>query len=100
DRASSRCGPGWKSANGYGRDFAIVRSEQRDGRSCQEMDVQAGKSKHSRCHEIFASMSCPVCSNPATAPALTGTDFLFETTSRIFTLHSCSCCETLFLDPM
>ena len=45
-------------------------------------------------------MSCPVCLNPATGPALTGTDFLFETTSRIFTLHACSCCHTLFLNPM
>ena len=45
-------------------------------------------------------MSCPVCWNPATGPALTGTDFLFETTSKIFTLHSCPRCQTLFLDPM
>ncbi len=45
-------------------------------------------------------MSCPVCLNPATGPGLTGTDFLFETTSKIFTLHLCSCCQTLFLDPM
>src|SRR5205823_366224 len=49
---------------------------------------------------IFASMSCPVCSNPVTAPALSGTDFLFETTARTFTLHSCSSCCCLFLDPM
>jgi len=45
-------------------------------------------------------MSCPVCLNPATGPALTGTDLLFESTSRTFTLHSCSSCRTLFLDPM
>ena len=45
-------------------------------------------------------MSCPVCLNPATGPALNGTDFLFETTSKTFTLHSCSYCRTLFLDPM
>ncbi|HSU87558.1 MAG TPA: class I SAM-dependent methyltransferase [Terriglobia bacterium] len=45
-------------------------------------------------------MSCPVCLNPVTAPALTGTDFLFESTSKVFTLHSCSSCRSLFLDPM
>ena len=45
-------------------------------------------------------MSCPVCLNPATGPAFTGTDLLFESTSRKFTLHSCSSCRTLFLDPM
>jgi 2-polyprenyl-3-methyl-5-hydroxy-6-metoxy-1,4-benzoquinol methylase len=38
--------------------------------------------------------------NPGTVPALTGTDFLFETTSKTFTLHSCSSCRCLFLDPM
>src|SRR2546422_5270129 len=45
-------------------------------------------------------MSCPVCLNPVTVPALSGTDFLFETTARTFTLHSCSSCRCLFLDPM
>ena len=45
-------------------------------------------------------MSCPVCLNPMTVPALSGTDFLFETTARTFTLHSCSSCRSLFLDPM
>ena len=45
-------------------------------------------------------MNCPVCLNPATAPALTGTDFLFETTSRTFTLNACSACRCLFLNPM
>jgi 2-polyprenyl-3-methyl-5-hydroxy-6-metoxy-1,4-benzoquinol methylase len=45
-------------------------------------------------------MSCPVCLNPVTVPALTGTDFLFETTSKTFTLHLCSSCRCLFLDPM
>jgi len=45
-------------------------------------------------------MSCPLGLNPATVPAFTGTDFLFETTSRIFTLNSCPACRCLFLNPM
>src|SRR5262245_19413565 len=45
-------------------------------------------------------MNCPVCLNSATAPALSGTDLLFETTSRTFTLDSCSICRCLFLNPM
>jgi 2-polyprenyl-3-methyl-5-hydroxy-6-metoxy-1,4-benzoquinol methylase len=45
-------------------------------------------------------MSCPVCLNAATAPALSGTDILFETTSKTFTLDSCSACHCLFLNPM
>ena len=44
-------------------------------------------------------MNCPVCLNPATAPAITGTDLLFETTSRTFTLDSCPACRCLFLNP-
>ena len=45
-------------------------------------------------------MSCPVCLNPVTAPALVGTDFLFESTSKTFTLYSCEACRCLFLYPM
>ena len=45
-------------------------------------------------------MNCPVCLNPATVPAFTGTDFLFETTSRTFTLDSCAACRCLFLNPL
>jgi SAM-dependent methyltransferase len=45
-------------------------------------------------------MRCPVCSSPSTAPAFTGSDLLFETTSKTFTLDSCSVCRCLFLDPM
>jgi SAM-dependent methyltransferase len=45
-------------------------------------------------------MKCPVCSSPSTAPALTGTDLLFETTSRTFTLDSCAACRCLFMNPM
>src|SRR5881296_4250818 len=45
-------------------------------------------------------MSCPVCLNPVTAPALVGTDFLFESTSKTFTLYSCDACHCLFLHPM
>lgn len=45
-------------------------------------------------------MTCPVCLNSATAPALTGTDLLFETTSKTFTLNSCASCHCLFLNPM
>jgi 2-polyprenyl-3-methyl-5-hydroxy-6-metoxy-1,4-benzoquinol methylase len=45
-------------------------------------------------------MSCPVCLNAFTQPALTGSDWLFESTTKMFTLHSCASCHCLFLDPM
>jgi 2-polyprenyl-3-methyl-5-hydroxy-6-metoxy-1,4-benzoquinol methylase len=45
-------------------------------------------------------MNCPVCLNAVTVPALRGTDLLFETTSKTFTLDSCSACRCLFLNPM
>jgi 2-polyprenyl-3-methyl-5-hydroxy-6-metoxy-1,4-benzoquinol methylase len=45
-------------------------------------------------------MNCPVCLNTATVAALRGTDLLFETTSKIFTLDSCRACRCLFLNPM
>jgi 2-polyprenyl-3-methyl-5-hydroxy-6-metoxy-1,4-benzoquinol methylase len=45
-------------------------------------------------------MRCPVCLNPTTAPVLTGTDLLFETTSQTFTLNSCASCRCLFLNPL
>src|ERR1051326_1845172 len=45
-------------------------------------------------------MSCPVCSNPVTAPALTGSDLLFESSSKTFTLDACAACRCLFLNPM
>jgi 2-polyprenyl-3-methyl-5-hydroxy-6-metoxy-1,4-benzoquinol methylase len=45
-------------------------------------------------------MACPVCLNPKTIPALRGTDFLFETTSKTFRLDSCGACRCLFLNPM
>lgn len=45
-------------------------------------------------------MNCPVCLNPRTAPALTGSDLLFETTQKTFTLDSCPACRCLFLNPM
>ena len=45
-------------------------------------------------------MSCPVCLNPVTTPALTGSDLLFESTSKTFTLNLCSSCRCLFLNPM
>src|ERR1043166_7045546 len=45
-------------------------------------------------------MSCPVCLNPTTIPAFSGTDFFFQTTSKIFTLNSCQSCRCLFLNPM
>jgi SAM-dependent methyltransferase len=64
------------------------------------MVVQTRKPQYSRDPEIFAAMSCPVCLNAMTDPALTGTDLLFESTSRTFTLRSCPSCRTLFLDPM
>ena len=45
-------------------------------------------------------MRCPVCLNLASAPALTGSDLLFETTAKTFTLHLCASCRCLFLNPM
>lgn len=45
-------------------------------------------------------MSCPVCLNPVTRPALTGSDLLFESTDKTFTLHACAACGCLFLNPM
>src|SRR5258705_9614136 len=45
-------------------------------------------------------MSCPVCLNPVSTPALTGTDLLFESTRKEFTLHSCPSCRCLFMNPM
>jgi 2-polyprenyl-3-methyl-5-hydroxy-6-metoxy-1,4-benzoquinol methylase len=45
-------------------------------------------------------MSCPVCLNAFTEPALTGRDWLFESTTKTFTLHSCNSCHCLFLHPM
>jgi 2-polyprenyl-3-methyl-5-hydroxy-6-metoxy-1,4-benzoquinol methylase len=44
-------------------------------------------------------MNCPVCLHPASAPALTGADILFETSSRPFKLSACAACHSLFLDP-
>ena len=46
------------------------------------------------------SVSCPVCLATSTAYFGTGTDFLFETTDELFSLHSCGDCRCLFLDPM
>jgi 2-polyprenyl-3-methyl-5-hydroxy-6-metoxy-1,4-benzoquinol methylase len=45
-------------------------------------------------------MTCPVCLNPATSPSLTGSDLLFESTTKTFTLNACSSCRCLFLNPM
>ena len=45
-------------------------------------------------------MNCPLCLNPSTVPALTGTDFLFEATAKSFSLNSCPRCRCLFLNPM
>jgi 2-polyprenyl-3-methyl-5-hydroxy-6-metoxy-1,4-benzoquinol methylase len=45
-------------------------------------------------------MTCPVCLNPVTEPALTGSDWLFESTTKSYTLNSCTSCQCLFLDPM
>lgn len=44
-------------------------------------------------------MNCPICLNPATARAFTGSDNLFETTTRKFDLSVCSKCDCLFLNP-
>jgi 2-polyprenyl-3-methyl-5-hydroxy-6-metoxy-1,4-benzoquinol methylase len=45
-------------------------------------------------------MSCPVCLSPVTTPALSGSDLLFESTEKSFTLHACPSCRCLFLNPM
>jgi 2-polyprenyl-3-methyl-5-hydroxy-6-metoxy-1,4-benzoquinol methylase len=45
-------------------------------------------------------MSCPVCLHPVTAPALTGSDLLFEATEKTFNLDVCASCRCLFLNPM
>jgi 2-polyprenyl-3-methyl-5-hydroxy-6-metoxy-1,4-benzoquinol methylase len=45
-------------------------------------------------------MTCPVCLNANTRPALAGNDWLFESTSKSFTLDSCPSCRCLFLNPM
>lgn len=44
-------------------------------------------------------MNCPVCLSASTSPAFTGTDFLFETTTRVFHLDECAVCRCLFLNP-
>jgi 2-polyprenyl-3-methyl-5-hydroxy-6-metoxy-1,4-benzoquinol methylase len=46
------------------------------------------------------NIPCPVCLNPATEPSLTGTDVLFESSPKTFTLNACSSCRCLFLNPM
>ncbi len=64
------------------------------------MVVQAWEPDNQVDHRLRASMNCPVCLSPSTLPALSGRDFLFETTSKTFTLSSCAACRCLFLDPM
>src|SRR5438067_9764477 len=44
-------------------------------------------------------MSCPICLNAETAPALSGTDTLFGTTGKRFTLDACAYCGCLFINP-
>jgi 2-polyprenyl-3-methyl-5-hydroxy-6-metoxy-1,4-benzoquinol methylase len=44
-------------------------------------------------------MNCPVCLSPSTAPAFTGSDILFETTTKQFQLQLCAACRCLFLNP-
>src|ERR1043165_1660584 len=44
---------------------------------------------------------CPVCLNSSTDFAnLSGSDVLFETTSKVFSLSSCPECHCLFIDPL
>ena len=45
-------------------------------------------------------MQCPVCMATRTAFFGRGTDVLFETTERNFTLRRCGDCQCLFLEPM
>jgi SAM-dependent methyltransferase len=45
-------------------------------------------------------MNCPVCLDPASAPALIGTDYFFQVTPRTFHLSRCTACDSLFLDPL
>src|SRR5581483_2079009 len=82
--ASSRCRSRRQGKDCRGCNLTVARSQQCRTRRDQEMDVQAGESKHSRGVQVHSSMTCPVCLNPETVPALTGTDFLFEATSKTF----------------
>jgi len=46
-------------------------------------------------------MNCPVCLSSSTvARAFTGTDSLFETTSRSFNFRGCTSCHCVFIDPI
>jgi 2-polyprenyl-3-methyl-5-hydroxy-6-metoxy-1,4-benzoquinol methylase len=46
-------------------------------------------------------MNCPVCLNPTTfRTALTGSDVLFEATTKSFNLSGCRACDCLFIDPL
>src|SRR5262245_33329945 len=45
-------------------------------------------------------MNCPICDSGATSPALSGSDFLLETSSCTFNLNACGKCSCLFLDPL
>src|SRR6185369_11082010 len=64
------------------------------------MVVQARQSEYSFGAEVFPSMSCPVCLSAVSSPALAGSDLLFESTAKEFTLHSCASCRCLFMNPM
>jgi SAM-dependent methyltransferase len=44
--------------------------------------------------------TCPLCLGSSTLPVLSGTDYLFETTTQTFKLSACSGCYCFFLDPM
>lgn len=48
----------------------------------------------------MSGRECPLCLNPSTHPALTGTDLLFDTTSETFRLNACTACGCFFLNPM
>lgn len=46
-------------------------------------------------------MNCPVCFSTATVPqTFTGTDALFETTSKTFHFRGCTGCRSIFIDPV
>jgi 2-polyprenyl-3-methyl-5-hydroxy-6-metoxy-1,4-benzoquinol methylase len=76
--------------------------ETQNARAAQPYSHARGYQGRSPCivSVVTSSMSCPVCQNPVTSPALTGSDLLFETTSKRFTLDSCGSCNCLFLNPM
>ncbi len=45
-------------------------------------------------------MNCPVCLSSSTAPAFSGSDILFQATTRQFHFLVCHACDCLFMNPL